>query len=185
MICKIHSGGYTKCHGNLVKCLCVLYCYPPSCHESLLSSCLSWVTVIFLAVMSQLLSSWLSWFTVIFLAVMIHCYPPGCHESLLSSWLSWVTYPPVCHESLLSFWLSWVTVILLAVVSHCYLPGCHESLLSSWLSCVIVSFCLNMWTSDLEMNGQLIAYTLRKDFVILQLYWWLFSSTKHCSWNMV
>ncbi len=23
--------------------------------------------------------------------------------------------------------------------------------------------------------------TLRKDFVILQLYWWLFSSTKHCS----
>ncbi len=22
---------------------------------------------------------------------------------------------------------------------------------------------------------------LRKDFVILQLYWWLFSSTKHCS----
>ncbi len=28
-------------------------------------------------------------------------------------------------------------------------------------------------------------FTLRKDFVILQLYWWLFSSTKHCSWNMV
>ncbi len=27
--------------------------------------------------------------------------------------------------------------------------------------------------------------TLRKDVVILQLYWWLFSSTKHCSWNMV
>ncbi len=27
--------------------------------------------------------------------------------------------------------------------------------------------------------------TLRKDFVILQLYWWLFSSTNHCSWNMV
>ncbi len=27
--------------------------------------------------------------------------------------------------------------------------------------------------------------TLRKDFVILQFYWWLFSSTKHCSWNMV
>ncbi len=26
---------------------------------------------------------------------------------------------------------------------------------------------------------------LRKDFVILQLYWWLFSSTKHCGWNMV
>ncbi len=24
-------------------------------------------------------------------------------------------------------------------------------------------------------------FTLRKDFVILQLYWWLFSSTKHCS----
>ncbi len=23
--------------------------------------------------------------------------------------------------------------------------------------------------------------TFRKDFVILQLYWWLFSSTKHCS----
>ncbi len=23
--------------------------------------------------------------------------------------------------------------------------------------------------------------TIRKDFVILQLYWWLFSSTKHCS----
>ncbi len=28
-------------------------------------------------------------------------------------------------------------------------------------------------------------HTLRKDFVILQLYWLLFSSTKHCSWNMV
>ncbi len=27
--------------------------------------------------------------------------------------------------------------------------------------------------------------TPRKDFVILQLYWCLFSSTKHCSWNMV
>ncbi len=27
--------------------------------------------------------------------------------------------------------------------------------------------------------------TLRKDFVILQLYWWLFSSTKDCFWNMV
>ncbi len=26
---------------------------------------------------------------------------------------------------------------------------------------------------------------LRKDFVILQLYWWLFSSTKQCGWNMV
>ncbi len=26
--------------------------------------------------------------------------------------------------------------------------------------------------------------TLRKDFVILQFYWWLFSSTKHCSGNM-
>ncbi len=30
-----------------------------------------------------------------------------------------------------------------------------------------------------------LAYTLRKDFVILQLYWWLFSSTKYCSWNMI
>ncbi len=27
--------------------------------------------------------------------------------------------------------------------------------------------------------------TLRKDFVILQLYWCLFSSIKHYSWNMV
>ncbi len=26
--------------------------------------------------------------------------------------------------------------------------------------------------------------TLRKDFVILQLYLWLLSSTKHCSWNV-
>ncbi len=26
---------------------------------------------------------------------------------------------------------------------------------------------------------------LEKIFVILQLYWWLFSSTKHCSWKMV
>ncbi len=24
-------------------------------------------------------------------------------------------------------------------------------------------------------------YTIRKDFVILQMYWWLFSSIKHCS----
>ncbi len=28
-------------------------------------------------------------------------------------------------------------------------------------------------------------FALRKDFVILQLYWWLFSSTEHCSCNMV
>ncbi len=34
-------------------------------------------------------------------------------------------------------------------------------------------------------RNALILYTLRKDFVILQLYWWLFSSTKYCSWNMV
>ncbi len=27
--------------------------------------------------------------------------------------------------------------------------------------------------------------TLRKDFVIVQLYWWLFSSTKHCGRNIV
>ncbi len=25
-----------------------------------------------------------------------------------------------------------------------------------------------------------VAITIRKDFVIIQLYWWLFSSTKHC-----
>ncbi len=31
----------------------------------------------------------------------------------------------------------------------------------------------------------LIHGTLRKDFVILQLYRWLFSSTKHSGWNMV
>ncbi len=30
-------------------------------------------------------------------------------------------------------------------------------------------------------NGGTKVYTLRKDFVILQLYWWSFSSTKHCS----
>ncbi len=28
-------------------------------------------------------------------------------------------------------------------------------------------------------------HTLRKVFVILQLYWFLFSSTKHCSWNLL
>ncbi len=34
-------------------------------------------------------------------------------------------------------------------------------------------------------NHAQIIVTLRKDFVLLLLYWWLFSSTKHCSWNMV
>ncbi len=30
-----------------------------------------------------------------------------------------------------------------------------------------------------------VTITLRTDFVILQLCWWLFTSTKHCSWNVV
>ncbi len=30
-----------------------------------------------------------------------------------------------------------------------------------------------------------ITLTLRKDLVILQLYWWLFISIKHCGRNMV
>ncbi len=29
------------------------------------------------------------------------------------------------------------------------------------------------------------SYRLRNDFIILQFYCWLFSSTKHCCWNMV
>ncbi len=37
----------------------------------------------------------------------------------------------------------------------------------------------NLYDDDLEYP------TLRKDFVILQLYWWLFRSTTHCGWNMV
>ncbi len=32
---------------------------------------------------------------------------------------------------------------------------------------------------------QIYIHTLRKDFVMLQLYWWLLSSTKHSSWNNV
>ncbi len=35
-----------------------------------------------------------------------------------------------------------------------------------------------MWKEEFS---ELFTTTLRKDFVILQLYWWLFSSTKHCS----
>ncbi len=36
-----------------------------------------------------------------------------------------------------------------------------------------------------ELQSLLVNKALRKDFVILQLYWCLFSSTTHCSWNMV
>ncbi len=41
------------------------------------------------------------------------------------------------------------------------------------------------WTIFLYYDIEKNMYTLRKDFVILQLYLWLFSSTKHCIWNMV
>ncbi len=44
-----------------------------------------------------------------------------------------------------------------------------------------------IWIAGIYFMGNVIqksyistSYTLRKDFVILQLYWWLFSSTKHC-----
>ncbi len=39
--------------------------------------------------------------------------------------------------------------------------------------------------SLLNRNSCFYFSTLRKDFVILQLYCWLFSSTQYCSWNMV
>ncbi len=39
--------------------------------------------------------------------------------------------------------------------------------------------------NNLNLNKLAETPTLRKYFVILQLYWWLFSSAKHCSWNMV
>ncbi len=45
--------------------------------------------------------------------------------------------------------------------------------------------------NDVAMNlfycaiSVLCLITLRKDFVILQLYWWLFSSTKHFGGNIV
>ncbi len=32
----------------------------------------------------------------------------------------------------------------------------------------------------IEYDGFIFVGALRKDFVILQLYWWLFISTKHC-----
>ncbi len=39
--------------------------------------------------------------------------------------------------------------------------------------------------AGIRQNEHTCPSTLKKDFVILQLYWWLFNSTKHCSWNMV
>ncbi len=44
---------------------------------------------------------------------------------------------------------------------------------------VLLYPCLKMGKTCLALHA------LRKDCVILQLYWWLFSSTKHCGGNMV
>ncbi len=69
----------------------------------------------------------------------------------------------------------------------------------------VLSICTsnrNKWLPYFQNIGHLVQYLLhlhpncqdlecnnlpapRKDFVILQLYHWLFSSTKHCIWNTV
>ncbi len=53
----------------------------------------------------------------------------------------------------------------------------------------ITNLVVSLATTNLANNSVELtltaANTLRKDFVILQLYWWLFSSTKYCCSNMV
>ncbi len=52
---------------------------------------------------------------------------------------------------------------------------------------ILIFHMYSLWRLTLYIRGffLFVTDTLRKAFVILQLYWWLFSSTKHCSWNMV
>ncbi len=69
------------------------------------------------------------------------------------------------------------------------IPFCHTvSRFQFWEKCHIWQLSA-LLKHDIQFCDETISWrhntTLRKDFVILQLYWWLFSSTKHCSWNMV
>ncbi len=63
------------------------------------------------------------------------------------------------------------------IVSLMDLTSCRGLLLQAYLPGKKEPVCQK---SGLESHF-CSTYTLRKDFVILQLYWWLFSSTKHCS----
>ncbi len=63
-------------------------------------------------------------------------------------------------------------------------------ILTIFLVVLTVYYVIRTWQWDWAMTRRQckirqMEHALRKDFVILQLYWWLFSSTKHCSWNMV
>ncbi len=49
-----------------------------------------------------------------------------------------------------------------------------------WKTCKLLRSLLDTEKDIIKRKILIDGFTLRKDFVILQLYWWLFSSTKHC-----
>ncbi len=59
----------------------------------------------------------------------------------------------------------------------CFYMSRMQSPMLPPISSQIEQYIYSIAVSHVRYNG----HTLRKDFVILQLYWWLFSSTKHCS----
>ncbi len=65
-----------------------------------------------------------------------------------------------------------------------YLKIFHKA--PEWHLCYLfLVYCMYSGDFSWSKQSQKEVHTLRKDFVILHLYWWLSSSTKHCSWNMV
>ncbi len=76
---------------------------------------------------------------------------------------------------------SFVVMPLIWSYFHSY-NSIHSTPAHSSSTSIALSLCTILhFQFHLAPNYIRLAPTLRKDFVILQLYWWLFSSTKHCS----
>ncbi len=98
--------------------------------------------------------------------------------------IQYTLYPNLIAVSSIQYTLYPNLIVFAEKCVDLTLQACPSGLLyyrSSYLHYYHWWICID-WFS---MQYILLCCTLSKDFVILQLYWWLFSSTKHCSWNMV
>ncbi len=50
---------------------------------------------------------------------------------------------------------------------------------------ILITRLIDVRTLKFNFVANVLILHSEKDFVLLQLYWWLFSSTTHCSWNMI